>query len=408
FCRKSVNLLSPTNGERNVWTKKTFNFNQFSTLLSSTTHPCSPTPFASFLIIHSTLNRLNWTHYNLFANYAFCTSPHCSGESCGTELTVSDHLLSVECPSAFSDTYLVDGDSGVFSENIAPLVRPESAFSHYDEFVAKGDDVAPVTESRACPLSVRTLAGVELGQLDHLKLRAKRTQLTYAVFSGEDKANKAGDAIKANNSDVDVFAARSVLEPRLLRADGRLLDYLPPVITELDVLVCRSDPLMLKLTPESVLTRDDGLISNFQWLEAARWIRYEEDLDPNVGRFGRAHCSALTFPAVVEYRRCLEQGAIVFRCDSASPNQARCSNHTDRHLCRDHTVLFAELEVGLSELSVQCGASEADIALLRHILHLRHQHTYELNNQPLIRTSELKSTLHADPVSSNVSCRRLM
>ncbi|KAF8568176.1 hypothetical protein P879_04174, partial [Paragonimus westermani] len=330
-----------------------------------------------------------------------------SGELCGTELTVSDHLPSVECPSAFSDTYLVDGDSGVFSENIAPLVRPESAFSNYDEFVAKGDDVAPVTESRVWPLSVRKLADVELGQLDHLKLREKQTQQTYAVFPEEDKANKAGDAIKANNSDLDVFAARSVLEPRLLRADGRLLNYLPPVFTELDVLVCRTDPLLIKLTSKSALTRDDGLTSDFQWLVAARWIRYEEDLDPNVGRFGRAHCSALTFPAIVEYRRCLEQGAIVFRRDSASPTQAHCSYHTGRHLCRDHTVLFAELEVLLSELSVQCGADEAEIALLRHILHLRHQCIYELDKQPLIGTSELKSTLHADPVSSTVACRRL-
>ncbi|KAF7260298.1 hypothetical protein EG68_02283 [Paragonimus skrjabini miyazakii] len=429
-------------------------------------------------------------------------------------------MLSVDCPSAFIDTYLMDGDSAVFNEIIAPLARPESALSHHDGFVAKGDDVVRVTESphmyltdaaRLYRLSVRTLTGVELGQLNHLKLRVKQTQQSYAVFPKEDKANKAGDVIKANSNrlftllgsrrhrrrsrsafrtshsqwespgrasasdlrsrrplsdtniplcssrqqcetsdhvigeldnsvdalltdpavlhvtnetrtidksvvsggtscldaDVSAFTARSVLETRLLRADGRLLDYLPPAFTELDVLICRVDPLLSKLTAESALTRGDGFTPNFRWLEAARWVRYEEDLNPSVGRFGRAHSSPLTFHAVVEYRRYLEQGAIVFRSESASPNQGCCSSDADKHVCRDHTLLFAELEVVLSELSIQCGADEAEIALLRHILRLRHQHVYELGNQPLIGIPELKSTFYSGPVSSAIAYRRL-
>ncbi|KAF6768299.1 hypothetical protein AHF37_07212 [Paragonimus kellicotti] len=428
-------------------------------------------------------------------------------------------MLSVDCPSAFIDTYLVDGDSAVFSGIIAPLARPESALSHYGGFVAKGDDVAPVTESphmyltgtaSLCRLSVDTLTGVELGQPNHVKLCVKQTQ-PYAVFPEEDKAHKAGDVIKANSNrlfklfgsrrhrrmscsafqtshsqwespgrasaldlrsrrhlsdttipvcssrqqcetsdrvngeldnsidalltdpailhvaneartigrpvvsgatsrsggDVDAFAARSVLEPRLLRADGRLLDYLPPVFTELDVLICRTDSLLPKLTVKSALTCDDEFKPDFHWLEAARWVRYEEDLDPSVGRFGRAHCSPLTFNAVVEYRRYLEQGAVVFRCDSASPNQRCRSSDTDKQLCHDHTVLFAELEVVLSELRIQCGVDESEIALLRHILRLRHQHVCELDNQPLIGIPELKSTFYSGPVSSTIAYQRL-
>ncbi|KAF5395053.1 hypothetical protein PHET_08445 [Paragonimus heterotremus] len=186
------------------------------------------------------------------------------------------------------------------------------------------------------------------------------------------------------------------------------MDYLPPVFTELDVLICRTDSRLPTLNAESAVTRDDGFTADFHWLEAARWVRYEEDLDPCVGRFGRAHSSPLTFHAVVDCRRYLEQGAIVFRCDSASSNQGCCSSNTDKHFCRDHTMLFAELEVILSELSIQCSADEAEIALLRHILRLRHQQVYELENRSLIGIPELKSTFYSGPVSSTTVYRRLM
>ncbi|KAF5394491.1 hypothetical protein PHET_11358 [Paragonimus heterotremus] len=118
-------------------------------------------------------------------------------------------MLSVDCPSAPIDTYMVDGDSAAFNEIVAPLARPESALSHHGGFVAKGDDLAPVTESshmyltdaaRLCRLSVRRLTGMELGKLNHLKLRVKQTQQSYAVFPEEDKANKAGDVIKTNSN----------------------------------------------------------------------------------------------------------------------------------------------------------------------------------------------------------------
>ncbi len=43
-----------------------------------------------------------------------------------------------------------------------------------------------------------------------------------------------------------------------------------------------------------------------EWLEQARWIKYEEDLLDGAGRWGRAHISSLSFHSVINLRLVLE------------------------------------------------------------------------------------------------------
>ena len=45
-----------------------------------------------------------------------------------------------------------------------------------------------------------------------------------------------------------------------------------------------------------------------EWEETARWIKFEEDVDTDVGRWGRPHVSALAFHSLVELRKGLEKG----------------------------------------------------------------------------------------------------
>ncbi len=49
-------------------------------------------------------------------------------------------------------------------------------------------------------------------------------------------------------------------------------------------------------------------LSDLEWEETARWIKFEEDVEQDTGRWGRPHVSALAFHSVVELRKGLEKG----------------------------------------------------------------------------------------------------
>ena len=49
-------------------------------------------------------------------------------------------------------------------------------------------------------------------------------------------------------------------------------------------------------------------LSDLEWEETARWIKFEEDVEQETGRWGRPHVSALAFHSVVELRKGLEKG----------------------------------------------------------------------------------------------------
>ncbi|XP_048416374.1 anion exchange protein 2-like isoform X2 [Stegostoma tigrinum] len=47
------------------------------------------------------------------------------------------------------------------------------------------------------------------------------------------------------------------------------------------------------------------------WQETGRWIKYEEDLDKDSGRWGRAHVPSLTFRSLLELKRGISKGAVL-------------------------------------------------------------------------------------------------
>ena len=51
--------------------------------------------------------------------------------------------------------------------------------------------------------------------------------------------------------------------------------------------------------------------SDLEWKETARWIKFEEDVELETGRWGRPHVSALAFHSMVELRKGLEKGTVV-------------------------------------------------------------------------------------------------
>lgn len=44
------------------------------------------------------------------------------------------------------------------------------------------------------------------------------------------------------------------------------------------------------------------------WLETARWLGYEENLNPATGKWGPSHVSYLTFKSLIQLRKTMSTG----------------------------------------------------------------------------------------------------
>lgn len=48
-----------------------------------------------------------------------------------------------------------------------------------------------------------------------------------------------------------------------------------------------------------------------EWKETARWIKYEEDVEEGVDRWGKPHVASLSFHSLLNLRKCLEDGVVI-------------------------------------------------------------------------------------------------
>lgn len=53
---------------------------------------------------------------------------------------------------------------------------------------------------------------------------------------------------------------------------------------------------------------ETGSADDLEWKETARWIKFEEDVEEDVGRWGRPRVSVLAFHSLVDLRKGLERG----------------------------------------------------------------------------------------------------
>lgn len=54
------------------------------------------------------------------------------------------------------------------------------------------------------------------------------------------------------------------------------------------------------------------------WQETSRWVGYEENLDPNTKQWGPSHVSYLTFKSLLQVRRAMNTGAIIFDMNAST------------------------------------------------------------------------------------------
>ncbi|VEN37076.1 unnamed protein product, partial [Callosobruchus maculatus] len=85
------------------------------------------------------------------------------------------------------------------------------------------------------------------------------------------------------------------------------------------------------------LTKSDNVKEEKEWKETARWIKYEEDVEEGVDRWGKPHVASLSFHSLLNLRRCLEEGLSLWLEDGLNYNamMARCSitsAHVTGHL----------------------------------------------------------------------------
>lgn len=62
--------------------------------------------------------------------------------------------------------------------------------------------------------------------------------------------------------------------------------------------------------PHQLFCEMDELQENSQWKEAARWLKFEEDVE-NGGRWSKPHVATLSLHSLLELRSCLLNGAIL-------------------------------------------------------------------------------------------------
>ena len=64
-------------------------------------------------------------------------------------------------------------------------------------------------------------------------------------------------------------------------------------------------------TPHSLFVEMDELFDQ-EWVEQARWIKYEEDREEGSERWGKPHVSSLSFHSLLNLRHYLKVGIALF------------------------------------------------------------------------------------------------
>merc|ERR1719153_1639752 len=112
-------------------------------------------------------------------------------------------------------------------------------------------------------------------------------------------------------------------------------------------------------TPHELFVEMDELEGE-AWVERARWIKYEEDLEAERGQWGKPHVASLTFHSLLNLRRCLEQGTLLLDI-----------------VVRDLPELLHRVVEDLSEKAI---IEEEQKAMVLRVLLYRHKHVHPHNH----------------------------
>ncbi|XP_076271812.1 anion exchange protein Ae2 isoform X2 [Rhynchophorus ferrugineus] len=107
----------------------------------------------------------------------------------------------------------------------------------------------------------------------------------------------------------------------------------------------------------SELLQTDVDQSEKEWKETARWIKYEEDVEEGVDRWGKPHVASLSFHSLLNLRKCLESGVVIL--DLEEKDLPAIGYRAGEELFREDLI------------------REEDKSQLMRVLLLRHRHVNE-------------------------------
>lgn len=122
--------------------------------------------------------------------------------------------------------------------------------------------------------------------------------------------------------------------------------------------------------PHQLFCEMDELQSNCEWKEAARWLKFEEDVE-NGGRWSKPHVATLSLHSLLELRSCLSNGAILLDFPGEDIN-------TIVDCLVDNVVRLRYLD-------------ESKRELVRSALLLKHVHQHEKEFQKQISNGDKRS-----------------
>ncbi|KAL3284873.1 hypothetical protein HHI36_019010 [Cryptolaemus montrouzieri] len=113
-------------------------------------------------------------------------------------------------------------------------------------------------------------------------------------------------------------------------------------------------------SPHAIFVELDELhisVEENEWKETARWIKYEEDVEEGVDRWGKPHVASLSFHSLLNLRKCLEDGLVLL--DMEERDLAAIAYRVSEDLYKEDLI------------------REEDKAKIMRTLLLRHRHVNE-------------------------------
>ncbi|XP_045464618.1 anion exchange protein 2 isoform X2 [Harmonia axyridis] len=117
-------------------------------------------------------------------------------------------------------------------------------------------------------------------------------------------------------------------------------------------------------SPHALFVELDELhtsVEENEWKEKARWIKYEEDVEEGIDRWGKPHVASLSFHSLLNLRKCLEDGLVLL--DMEERDLPAIAYRVTEELYREDLI------------------REENKAKLMRTLLLRHRHVNEHNDK---------------------------
>lgn len=124
---------------------------------------------------------------------------------------------------------------------------------------------------------------------------------------------RSGTPIKQKSKEPEVKMKTKGGHYSVAARDASLIERIAHKVPKRSTRVLQPHEIFIEL--EELRSSSFQKLEDLEWEETARWIKFEEDVEQEAGRWGRPHVSALAFHSLVELRKGLEKGLVLLDVD---------------------------------------------------------------------------------------------